>query len=38
MKRRILADESLDPQARTWNRNSKSLAPAILIQAFDVPQ
>lgn len=38
MKRTILADESLYPQARTWHRNSKNPALAILIQAFDVPQ
>ncbi len=34
MKRAILADESLYPQARAWDKNSKNLALAILIQAF----
>ena len=37
MKRAILADDSPSPQARTGDRNSKSLAVAILNQAFDVP-
>jgi hypothetical protein len=34
MKRAILAVESLYPQARARDRNSKNLALAILIQAF----
>ena len=34
MKQAILADESLYPQARAWDRNSKALALAILNQAF----
>ena len=37
MKRSILAGESLYPQARTCDRNPKSLVLAILNQAFDVP-